>query len=151
MIDNQLGKNDKDKKVHLKGQDLFSKLITIKIGLFRDEDVVWIGVHNCPVIDIKIQLLVAEARWLETWLWGTLVNWRCVDVTSVFVLVRTVVAQKLWWCRSPLLGEAGAGLQLVQLLVGAGLAAGLSWSRSARVDCWKVQERLLGKAGDVKV
>ena len=36
-------------------------------------------------------------------------------------------------------------LQLVLLFVGAGLAAGLSWSRSASVGYWKVQELLLVK------
>ena len=140
----QTRQNDKDKRVNSKGQDLFGESITIKIGPFRDEDVVWIGVRDCPVVGPKIHLLVAEAGWSETQLsltWDVLMWARCV------VLVRTVDARKLWWCGSPLLGEVGAGLRLVLLLVGAGLTVGLSWSRSVCVGYWKVQELLPSEDG----
>ena len=73
-MDDQLGKNVKDNWVNSKGQDLFGKSITIKFGPLKDQDVVWVGVHNWLVVGLKIKLLVAEARWLETQLCSFLVN-----------------------------------------------------------------------------
>ena len=40
VIDDKLGKNDKNKRVNSKGQELFGESISIKIGQFWDEDVV---------------------------------------------------------------------------------------------------------------
>ena len=82
-INDQLRKNDKNKRVNLKSQDLFRELITIKIGPLIDQDVVWVGVPDWPAMGQKIQLLVAEAGWSEAWLYSTLVNWRCFDVALV--------------------------------------------------------------------
>ena len=83
MIDDQLGKIDKDKRVISKGQDLFGESIIIKIGPLRDQDLVWAGVRDWPVTGPEIQLLVAEAGWSETRLCSTLVNRGCVNVASV--------------------------------------------------------------------
>ena len=131
VIDDQLGKNDKDKRVNLKGQDLFDESLTIKIGPFRDKNVVWIDAHVFPVMDLKIQVLVAETGYRRLGcallqLTGDVLMWpQCV------VLVQAVVACELRWCRSLLLSEAGAGSLVVQerLLVKLELVC----------RCWKVQ------------
>ena len=72
VIDDQLGKNDNDKRVNLKGQDLFGESITIEIGLFRDEEPVIefsnpqhgscahkFKLHPCPWTD---QILLLSIR-----------------------------------------------------------------------------------------
>ena len=54
MIDDQQGKNDKDKGVNSKGKDLFGESITIKIGPLQDHDVV--GVVCNLVISVDCSL-----------------------------------------------------------------------------------------------
>ena len=63
MIDDKLGKDEKDYRVDSTSQAFIWPIDNNEIGPLKDQSVVWAGAREWSVTGLKMQMLVAKVVW----------------------------------------------------------------------------------------